>query len=413
MKMSFEGLLANILFLVVLFPYVTPINTPFDTQPFAVALSCMIFALCIMKKRDTMPKSLFLLMLLLFYSIIIMLLLTDDYMSGFRSLVGYFTLFFVGFATYQSFHLIKPKLLIVSAWVWFVVGIIQFGVSKTFGHWILPRISTSDARGVTSLAVEPSYYAIVMIFMLLLNEIFFAKGHFNKRQYTHMIVLASIQIVISFSGMGFLFFMIFAIAKSVSIIITQNLTKKIKSMISLGIVLSLTLMAFIFIPKLAYSRAGVLLSNFWLDPSSVILYDYSIAQRLSHIIISSMSVFQNFGLGFGVGQFELKAQEVIAHLPSPVWNMLMTQKVDPGGRIMSGWGSSIFELGVIGFVPLIVFIYIMFKAMRKKHKFVYVTCFLVVFPLMWMAVPFSFPLFAYLLGAVMYYIYREKQLQSA
>jgi hypothetical protein len=412
MKISLEKILANILFLMVLFPYVTPLNTPFDTQPFSMLLAGIMFSLYIMKKRDSMPKSLFVLMLLIPYAIVLTLLLTSDLISGLRSLAGYFTIFFVGFATYQSFHLIKHKLLIFAAWLWLFVGIIQFFFLKSFGHWILPRISTSEARGVTSLAVEPSYYAIVMVFMMLLNEIFYAKGYFNKNQYKLLIALASIQIIMSFSGMGFLFLIVFTVSKSISVIMTQSLNKKLKSILAVSVVLTSILIAFTSIPKLAYSRAGILISQFWVDPASVILYDYSIAQRLSHIIISSLSIFQNFGLGFGVGEFELKVHNVISDLPTPIRNLFITQGIDPGGRIMSGWGSSIFELGIIGLIPLTVFIYIMLKAMRKKHKEVYVTCFLVVFLLMWMAVPYSFPLFAYLLGVVMFFVYRERKLKT-
>jgi hypothetical protein len=414
-KISFESLLANALFLLALFPYISPINTPFDTQPYAISLSGVMFSIYIMKKRDDMPKPLFLIMMLLPYLVLLLLTTSSDFMSGLRSLVGYFSLFFIGFAAYQSFHLVMPKLLLRAAWVWFILGIIQFTVYKQFGDFLLPRISTSEARGVTSLAVEPSYYAIMMVFMIILNEFFYAKGHFDKKQYFTLLVLCSVQILLSYSGMGFMFFIIIAMAKAIAAFLTQNLARKIKRSLSVGVAITLLLVAFTYIPKLAYSRAGLLLSGAISDPSSILYYDYSIAQRLSHIVISSLSIFQNYGLGFGLGDWEQDVNHVLSNMPLPVWSMIMKQGVDPSGRIMSGWGSAIFELGVIGLIPLLLFIYIAMKGIKrfKQLKYPFVMGFIVVFILMWMAIPFSFPLFGYFIGLMMYYIYRGRHLEKA
>lgn len=405
MKISIEKLLGNLLFLLVLFPYITFIPTAFDTQPYALLIAISVFIVYVISKNDNMPKPLVVLLFLFMYTIIMMFFLSPDLMSGIRSLVGYATLFFITFASYKTFKLINPKLLIYSAWLWLLVALIQFFVSKSFGSWMLPRISTAGSRGVTSLAVEPSYYAIVMIFMLLLNEVFRENGTLNVKHYRLILVLCAFQVLLTFSGMGFLFFMIFVVAKSTSVILTKSLSRKLKSVLGMIIVLGATILAFTYIPKLAFSRAGLLISTFTTDPMNVIMYDYSIAQRLSHIIISFMSLFQNYGFGFGVGSFETNALLVISNLPVSIYQMFVDQRIDPGGRLMSGWGSSIFELGVVGLLPIILFTYSFLKLMNRRGSSAFLTSFIVIFILMWMAVPYSFPLFSYFLGIVMYHSY--------
>ncbi|MFW3361835.1 hypothetical protein ACN2A0_04130 [Aerococcus viridans] len=409
MKLNLATLLANLLFLFVLFPYVSLINTPFDTQPYALVISTLIFLVTLLNGNDKMPKALLALFMLAVVSFILMFLSPQTIFSGFRSVVGYMTLFLVSYAAYKTFYLIQPKILTFATWVWLIVGIIQTVFSKQFGSVVLPSLRTSVTRGVTSLAVEPSYYAIVMIFILLLNEIFYSKGMFSSKQYKNVLLLGSLQVLLSFSGMGIMFFATFVVFKTISIATTKGITSKIRSLVIFLLVTFATITAFTYIPTLAQSRGGVLLWQVIKDPWGLIMSDQSVAQRLSHILISGFSIFQNFGIGHGVGQFEIKAMETMGRLPKPVYNMLVMQGITPSGRIMSGWGSSIFEMGIMGLLPLVLFIYVMKKAIKKADKSVYVTCFGVIFVLMWMAVPYSFPLFAYLMGITLYDVYRTPQ----
>ncbi|MFE2777927.1 hypothetical protein ACFXEB_09010 [Aerococcus urinaeequi] len=411
--MNLKVVLSNFLFITVLFPYISVINTPFDTQPTSLLVAMFIFFVILFERNDKIPITFVPLLFLFVMSIIAMLIYPNDMISGLRSVVGYSTLFFVTLASYKTFKLINPRILIYSEWIWFIVAFIQTFISKNFGSFLLSNLRTSAARGVTSLAVEPSYYAIIMVFFLILNEFFYAKNLFNNKEYKQVFVLSCIQILLSFSGMGILFLAVFGLFKTISVVLTKNVVKKISSLIIFFSLLGTAFVAFTSIPKLAQSRAGGILVKFIQSPTDLIMSDKSIALRLSHITISTLSIFQNFGLGHGVGQFETKAISVMENLPTPIWKMIVEQEVYPGGRIMSGWGSSIFELGIIGLIPLFLFIYVMRLAMKKSNKSVYITAFGVIFILMWMSVPYSFPLFSYFMGITLFDIYDENKLGSS
>ena len=85
-----------------------------------------------------------------------------------------------------------------------------------------------------------------------------------------------------------------------------------------------------------------------------------------------------------------------------------------GGRIMSGWGTAIYEIGIIGVLFVLVFICIMLVGLsrNKEMKSVYFLSMATIGFIMLMAVPIAFPLFGYTLGAFLYYAYKGQELQK-
>lgn len=389
--------LANLLFIFVLFPYVSPMDTFFDTQPFALVISIFIFLLFLFTKNERAIKQIWWLLFLFLFSIISLLFFSKDFMNGFRSLFGYATLFFVTFSSYKTFKYISPKILLNSTFIWLFFGIVQSFISKDFGSFILPRLSTSAARGVTSLAVEPSYYAIMMIFMLIFNEYFFKLEYFSKKEYISVVILCSLQMLLTLSGMGILLLSVFILAKGLASVLTQNFVKKISAITVLLSIMMIGYFAFLNIPILSNSRGGLLFYKLLNNPIDVIYTDASFSQRLSHILIPIISVFQSFGFGFGVGNFEYYLKNLSTNLPHILLS-LFSNIVIRGNRIMSGWGSSIFELGVAGLIPMLIFTNVSISSKQKNLRQTNIICFIVIFIVMWNAVPYSLPTFAYLLG---------------
>lgn len=392
---------ANILMFLAIFPYVTPVNLGFDTQPFALLFSIIILLTLLASKSPLpMPRSIFTL-LLMSVCASVLFLVSSDKLAALRSLTGYATLFAVTFSSYHTCRNINTKWFNFAVYMWFSVGLIQLTVNRFFGEFLLPRISTSEGRGITSLAVEPSYYAIVCVFLLLLNDFLRASGKQEKSKHMLITMLLIFQIVITYSGVGFVFLFVYMISKFIAILLKEGIRKHTGKLTIIAFSIVATFLAFRNIDVLEQSRAGVILRAAMVDPKLLLTSDGSIADRLTHAILPIYSLAYSSGIGLGLGTWS-------EHFPGlrDYAGGFIRQMAEhaTGGRIMSGWGTAIYELGILGFLYLIIFLQVMIKgAKRKELSSVYVSSGITLFLLMFMAVPLAFPLFSYLLGMYMRY----------
>src|SRR5437016_5247969 len=186
------------LFIFSLFPYLSPVTLPTDTQPYAIIFAVLIFLL---GRGVAMPLPIWTLFVVLVVAIIVYVA-TGATFNGLRSLVGYASVFFISASVLiLAFHRIRlsDRLLDVAVYIWFVVGVIQRFISPTFLAFILPRSGTSEIRGVASLAVEPSAYATMMLFILI---IYFIRG--RERSWPAFLCLVQI-LLLAQSALGILF----------------------------------------------------------------------------------------------------------------------------------------------------------------------------------------------------------------
>lgn len=398
--MTINKFLSVFLFLLVLFPYITIINTPFDTQPYAVVVSFIIIIIYMaFRKNLPLPKMIIPYGVIFIYSV--MLFMLDISVVGLRSLVGYATVLFVSLAAYLTFNKISGKQLQFAVKVWLIVGLIQQFTVKTFGSLLVPRISTSASRGVTSLAVEPSYYSVVCVFFLILNDVFFARGNYNKKTHRNTMFLIFIQFLLSRSGIGFVLFFVYLISKLVAQV---NLRKIIKW--SLGIMFFTVAALFLFttIPALKITRIGVLINLFISSPKLLLLSDGSTADRFSHIAIPFLSIFFSKGIGFGFGAWDDNVMRIASSVGGLIYEVANVN-LSYGNRIMSGWGAAIFELGIFGLLLLFTFFQTMRKGILKTStsmKSLYISSLITITFTMLMAVPLALPLFGYLIGVFVY-----------
>jgi len=401
---------SNILLFLVLFPYLSLIQTPFDAQPFAIIFSILIFSIFLIRKDDNLsfPFPLWTLFLIFLYALGIYFI-NSNYYYGIRSLVGYASVFFITFASYKTFKYFNIKIYIFSIYIWLFFGIVQLLFNKNFGSWFVPRMSTSVGRGVTSLAVEPSYYATVCIFALILNELFYRNAKYNHKVYYLVMSILVFQIIISFSGSGFLFLLVFFFSKCISLIFFERGIKKYRILFSSTIIFFLIILLFLYLPVLQYTRAGILLKNTLKDPLTLLFTDQSVADRISHVLLSFYSLFYSYGIGLGLGTWGDYSNLLTASAGGRI-EEIANVWLSTGGRIMSGWGSTIYEIGIFGVLFIIVFLWIMFAGSRrnKEMKSVYFMSMLTMGFVMLMAVPIAFPLFGYTLGVFLYYTYRGK-----
>jgi hypothetical protein len=401
---------SNILLFLVLFPYLSLIQTPFDTQPSAVIFSILIFLILLIRKDNDLsfPFPLWTLFLIFLYASCIYLI-NSDCNYGLRSLAGYASVFFVTFASYKTFKYISIKIYFFFIYIWLFFGVAQLLFNKNFGRWLVPRMTTSVERGVTSLAVEPSYYATVCIFALILNELFYRNAKYNRKLYYIVMCILVFQIIISFSGLGFLFLIVFFFSKCISLIFFDRGIKRSRVFFPSIIIPLFIIFLFLYLPALQNTRAGILLRSGLKGPMTLLFTDQSAADRISHILLSFYSLLYSYGIGLGLGTWEDYSNLLTASAGGRIEEMANVW-VSTGGRIMSGWGSVIYEIGIFGVLFVIVFLWIMFVGLRRNKEMnsVYFMSMLTIGFAMLMAVPIAFPLFGYTLGAFLYYAYRGK-----
>lgn len=372
-----------------LFPYITIFSTPFDTQPYPVILGIVIIFLEFLKDKDLkIPKIIGIYLLILFYALFIYLF-SMNVMAGLRSLYSYISLFVVTLASYYSISFFKFKYLKGAVYTWFFFGTIQQFIMRNFGQIILPRLSTSFDRGVTGLSVEPSSYGIMVMFFLLLNDLFYEHNKSDKKDFLIVRILCIIQLLYARSALTFLLFFIYI---AFTFIIKINFKKIITLLISSSIFLIVYELRDSIIISHS-SRLSVLWYKLQGGIMNLILHDGSIADRLLHILIPLKSLFLSYGMGYGLGNWEEYSYQIIAKDNSLI--RLLSQVNFTSGRIMSGWGSILFELGIVGILFLLVYLFIIHKL--KKNK-TYLINTLTLGILMAMSVSLAHPCFSLILA---------------
>jgi len=400
--------LGNGLFVLSAFPYISFYHLPSDTQPLALFFAIMIFTIYVKKKNTTMPVQLWLLLLLFLYAILVFFV-KSDFFFGLRSLAGYASIFLIAFASYKTYKYLDFRIFSYIIYIWLIFGLIQLVYDRTFGDFLLPRLVSTAWRGggVNSLAVEPSIYAIICLFFLIFNDFFYQNGKCKRKEYIFLNIILIFQIFISYSGTGFIFMAIYFALK----VVTELLKNRTYSYIiyyCIGIIIIVIVMT--NVSYFMETRPGILLSILFHDPLTFFFNDRSLADRLLHIVLPFISLFYSKGLGFGLGTWERYSGYLIESMGG-VFAALAEIEFSRGGRIMSGWGTPVFELGIIGILYPLCFLSIVAKGLKINRKLFTailpggITIFLIIIN----AVPIAFPLLGYFSGMILYYACETKE----
>jgi hypothetical protein len=384
------------LFLACCFPYMSPVRTPFDTQPYALIIGMVVVLGRASGKEVLAAKGLVL------WPFILTLLATGSWLqhgatlSGFRSMAGYLTVAVVSFAASLTVSSLSGKHLRWIVAVWFLVGAVQRFFLPTFGAAFIVRMSTSPTRGVTSLAAEPSFYAIICVFFLLLNDYFRARGDYGRKSYLATGSIVALCLFLAASGLGFILLAIYLAARAIS-------AGRLFAVVAASIVgiACLTGVFWLYsnVPELQQTRVAQLLSVASQSPEHFIYEDESVSQRAFSIKASHLSLLHSNGLGYGVGTWQTGVVEVVADSGSALSQFGLVARSD---RLMSGFGSAIYELGLLGLtIPLILCVATLGArraAQTRRMAACVVTMGLTVAFVMESAIPLAFPMFGYVLG---------------
>ena len=396
LKIKINKIFGNIFLIFGLIPWVNFGLNDYDSQPWTFIFS--IFFLATISNKIKLPKHsigiFFLIILGLFFTI----LLTEsiDFFFTTRAVIGYLglPLLYVGFYNYFALYGLPIKMFIYFNLIWISFGIVELFLPEFVQ--LISNLRTSESRGVTSLAPEPTYYGIYLffiswiivesknlvinnkiIFLLLIN--FFCIIFFSKSAT----VLFYVIIVLTF----------FLINRLYVILLTKKILIKNFFVFLLGLVIFL-IIYLLFNKYYINTRLFNIYNNLINIQNfhSFILNDQSIHTRLESIYFSVVGTFKNYFLPGGLDSIVEMRKEIAENLKSDIFINLF-----PSLKIMSWSGTIFYELGFFGILIVILF----FKAIYRNFSgsFLY---FLTLFIILFSAIPLGFTLTPMLFSLMSY-----------
>lgn len=374
-----------------LFPFVTIVSFGTDIQPWNVVF-LVIMAMVIFNNSVKINRKLVDLFIPMALALVLILISIDDLFSYVRSLLGYVVITLSPIVYYyiidKNFNQFL-KILRLSTYVWLGSALIQYFVDPSMFGFLINRISGGGIRGVVSLSPEPTFYGIVGIFYIL---IFLAISYRKNQKY---IFLWIFQIFfLAQSSMAILFVIIFMFY----LLIFKSSVKLIFSYIFL-VIFAVTALFFIDINEYTHIRAVSLYMSFLENGIDIANLDASINDRWSAIYFSLMGLLDNYLLPNGMASYAGFLSEQIQHNDYFWW-------ISVQNRIMSYYGSILFELGIIGLIVPFVYSNIIFRAYscKKKTMLLY---FVFINTILFSAIQLSFPLVGMYMATLLYKIKNE------
>lgn len=403
--------LSGLFFAAVLFPYLSPLRTPFDTQPWAILFAAIIAALVFPAR---IPRALVPLFGVAGYALVVFAIGlvrgTADPSAGLRSIAGYLAVPLIATAAFRVYRFLDVRIFLAGVAAWLAVGLLQFVFNPYFLSWILPRKSTFGAmgRGVTSLAPEPFYYAKVMIALFILNEIFRKERRYGRGTYLAVAAALAFQIVISFAGIGIVWLAAGAVAKAIAIAWEDAKPDRFVSAAVVAL-LAVGAASFVLLPGLHRTRGGDILRKAAMNPAVLYRQDLSASNRLGNLAVGLYGgLVETKGLGFGIGT-EPRGE-------IPFWLRKYVGKSRPwGGRISGGLVQGVYELGAVGLIFLIWPLWILVSSVLKdrvRRGGLWLTICLL-YPVVAVSESPAFPPFAFLVGIHVLSLLSEKERDPA
>ena len=330
--------MVSLLLLAAFFPYVELVPLGTDTQPYALIIAAVLTGASVHKRvrRE-------LVVLFFPFGVSLLMLITDGATyTGLRSVSNYASIAVIPYAVSLGMRADRDlfaTMLRVAVYGWLAAACLQIAFGPDVLVPLLPSVRTSGARGVTSLAPEPTHYGMQCLFMLLLVVMEFRGA---RRVWLAALLIAQV-LLFARSAMAGLFLVILVGLYLLTYINSPRRILFIALLIG-GTLGGLIVVARTGLFQLQSSRLFSLGTAVLRHPTYLFLVDASGNQRFSNILFSVYGFLQSGMVPHGFGTFAdyvstvaPRFQEIIAH---------------PGGedRIMSGYGAALFELGVVGAV---------------------------------------------------------------
>lgn len=253
-----------------------------------------------------------------------------------RGVIAYLT-FFLGFGVFSAMHREgfipgKAHFYIVSS-VYAGVGLCQyFGISVF--DFLSPN-RTTEGRGVTSLAAEPTFFGLIILFLNLYKHVC-CRQMFGRLEIKFYSVFEAC-LVFFLCKSTMVFFLV------VVLVVCAMLVNKRVAGWALAAILPVLFWLFLYSGLLEGSRVYKLTRLVLENPRSLIIIDESINSRTQDIVFPYIGMMNNGLLPGGLisyGSFSERARSASGGI----------FYYGGGDKVMSFMGSIIYELGLIGLV---------------------------------------------------------------
>jgi len=357
------------------FPWVSFHTNSMDTQPWAFLCGCGFIFLF---NHQRINKNL----LLIFLLPVFILFVSVFYINGeafliIRVILSYCFLAVIFFAFFLYFvqYGIPFQCIIIINLIYIFFGLWQLFIGDSLVNIIVP-IRTTEDRGVTSLAIEPTNFGMIL---LIFSWLYLIYSDYNPSK--------SIKVLISIN-----IFSIFILAQSSMTILFIFLAIAFVILYRISFFYLIIVVAAVFLgstavmeylPDARVSRILSLISN--LGISELVYEDLSINARVSSVIFPYEGLIENAFLPGGATSFQAVAQILKKAHNGYFWYGSHT-------KIMSYMGSFVYQLGFIGVLAcLCYFIIIQNGHLRRFFESAFL------FLLLNSALPLASPVIAILL----------------
>jgi hypothetical protein len=367
----------------VFFPYFSFVNLGTDMQPYAVVIACIML---LFRLQSNLTKIDILLLIILLVSLLTFFASTLSF-SALRSLFNYVSLFsisFIGYRVIKSREINFEYFLKVFTSFWILVGVLQKFFDINFLTFLIASTRTTEDRGVTSLASEPTTFGVVLIFLSL----FFIHSEYSGK-IKYIVACFLSVIFLAQSAMSSLFLLIL----TALYLFTHSSIK------SLALVVVAILASYFLVDMLVDSRLLALVSMAINNPS-LLINDASVNDRLFHLYYSLVGAFDNllFPNGFDAWSMYSKLQIQTSQ------NVFKDEWISIGDRIMSGYGAVFFELGLTGLILPYIF-FVLYRKIYINDMSKAIMYFLFINTIMFSAIPVGLSFFALYISYLTYLAY--------
>lgn len=366
------------------FPFLSIFPFPSDTQPYALLIAVVYLLL---RKRVRIPRNFYLplAMLAVIVAWFVLTLLVEpvsEWLMLFRKVYNYITVMVIPLAVYNSFQYtngLKEKWIKGFILAWLVVGVVQSYIYPNFLGFLVPNFRTSATRGVPGLASEPSFYGYMMVFFCVLASRFKSE----KERYIYIAICVLQVIFLAESSVAIVYLLVFLsvlVIKWILHFYKMSPTRFLSTIVLVALSGALLYMlAKVYVRNNAGSRlvqlSRKLISNIGSMRTLEDVYrvDVSVGQRVNAIYTSVKVSAENFFMPHGFVY------------------------TDFSGRIMSAYGTALYEFGFIGIYLIAFFSVAIYKGQDRSWPIL-----IGVAAMMFSAVQLASPMFSFLLGYSMF-----------
>lgn len=377
-------------------PWVSFGTNKLDTQPWFIILGLLFVASV---AKFPVKRNVF------FIILIPVALVLTTILSGFyvdflfaRAIVSYmaFVLVLFGFYVYVMRYGFPWNIIIFSNIIWLSVAVLQLRYGKTIFDFLVSA-RTNETRGVTSLAVEPTYFGL---FLLFISWVYLIAGNYKLpfRIWLLVILNSVFMVFFSRSSMAVLFLVVgicFFIIGSFSV----------RSSVGLLLALAISLLSVHYAVQLMPGTRLFSLYKkvFSMRVIELAYIDESINGRLADVILPIHGFIINYGLPGGFHSYDLMRSELIRGVYGGYFNIAMNNN----NKISSFLGAFIYELGLFAAVFFVGLFLMLWDGTKKR--FAELAFFII---LLSSGIPVAFPLVAMIIALWFYKINSARSIKN-